>query len=412
MNKEVISDKFFGGCKSKELHNIEYITPNQNSVKALICRKPNRYLGSMYIYEVNNENVEQFVPSMPKIHYLDKYHTPYFELGTSYLCKEKLDGTCVILYALKDHNGEVLEIVPKSRNMGVLDKQFMEKYHQIDTFFFEEYLKDHPTQVLLFELYGMGNIHSIKYMDTYLKLGFIGYYDDDCTLNYSHALFNYIKQTPKILFSISYDGLNYSVVNVGLMTKFFKYVDLESKLCCSIEDSVTWIQTQLESLNNKYYEINNRLAIEGVILDYKDEYGHEHYLKIKPFSIEKEHRSEGGIPRQFLMKELMKYLDEYGSIAKEEYEKSEKHYLNYMKRQLSEEFDELSIDKSKKKMIDYLEKKLYPKPKNEKIIEICNQLLREYPNKELVEYMRLFGQQYPDMKKYSGNVYAYFEEVL
>lgn len=411
MDKEVISDKFFGGCKSRELKTIEYITPKGNNVKALICRKHNKYLGSMYIYEVNNEKVEQFVPSMPKIHYLDKYHTPHFELGTSYLCKEKLDGTCVILYALKDHNGEVLEIVPKSRNMGVLDKQFMKKFELIDTLYIEEYLWKHPKRVLLFELYGMGNLHSIKHMSTYLNLGFIGYYDDNGMLKYDEVLLPFYNNIP-FLFSISYGSSKYSVANVGLGMAFAPYVKLSTEKYDTIEECINWIQTQLEDLNNKYFDVNHRLAIEGVVLNYKDHLNNHHYLKIKPFSIEKEHRSEGGIPRQFIMKEMMKYFDEYGSVVKEEYEKSSDHYLEYMKRQLSEEFDELSIKKSEKKMITYLEKRLYPKPKNEKIVEICNQLLREYPNKELVEYMRLFGQQYPNMKKHSGNVYTYFEEVL
>lgn len=419
MDKEHLAWKYFGGCKPKELQVIKYTTPKENNVEAFICRKPNKYLGSLLIYKVNDDDVEQFVPSMPKIHYLDNYHKPYFDKNkyTTYFCKEKLDGTCVILYNLKDKDGEVLEIVPKSRGMGVLDKQFMEKYERIDTQYIERYMLDHPNQVLLFELYGMGNTHTIEHMNTYLDLGFIGNYDGNCDLQWSNHL---LHPTNRInsLFLIQgssigdNEGMVYVLENDGLADTFIPYVTVESKKFNTIEECINDIQDQLEELNSKYYEVNHRLAIEGVVLNYKTEEGECKFLKIKPHSIEREHRSEGGIPRRYIMKELMKYLDEYGSVAKEEYEKSNKHYLDYMKRQLLEEFDELSIDKSEGKMLDYLEKRLYPKPKNERIVEICDKLMSEYPNRELVDYMRLFGQQYPQYKKDSGKVYAYLEEVL
>lgn len=420
MSRKYLADKYFGGCKAKELQVIKYTTPKGNNVEAFICRKPNKYLGSLLIYKVNDDDgMEQFIPSMPKIHYLDNYHKPYFVNGEykTYFCKEKLDGTCVILYVLKDKDGEVLEIVPKSRGMGVLDKQFMKKYERIDTLYIEEYLRKHHNQVLMFELYGMGNIHSIEHMNTYLDLGFIGYYDDNGDLKYNNMWFYNTKINA--LFLINSDGvvdddgnLTYTLENDGLSEKYQAYVNLQYKKFDSVEECIKDIQSQLEELNKKYYEVNHRLAIEGVVLNYKNEDGECKYLKIKPYSIEMEHRSEGGIPRQYLMKELMKYLDEYGSIAKEEYEKSNNHYLDYMKRQLLEEFDELSIDKSEKKMVGYLEKRLYPKPKNDEIVEICNKLISEYPDYELVDYMRLFGQQYPQMKKHSSAVYSYLEEVL
>ena len=154
------------------------------------------------------------------------------------------------------------------------------------------------------------------------------------------------------------------------------------------------------------------MAIEGVVLNYKNEYGDCRFLKIKPYSIEREHRSEGGIPRQYIMKELMKYIDEYGSIAKEEYEKSNEHYLSYMKRQLLEEFDELSIDKSEKKMLTYLEKRLYPQTDKE-LENICDKLLEDYPDKKIVDYMRIFSQEYPGLKKKKSRfIYSILEEKL
>ena len=138
--KQEYSDKYFNGMKPKELSEITYTTPQDHKVKALISRKPNRYLGSLLILQVDNEPVEQFIQGMPKIHYLDNYHM--LKTGdeyTFYDVYEKLDGTNICLYGLKDHNGDLIEVVPKSRNMGVLDKEFHKLYLQTDHHLFEEY---------------------------------------------------------------------------------------------------------------------------------------------------------------------------------------------------------------------------------------------------------------------------------
>lgn len=404
-----VCDEWFGGCKPKYLKSISYTTPRGNTVEALICRKPNKFLGSLFIFSVNGESVEQFVPSMPKIHYFDDYHQPSFSNGVHYDCMEKLDGTCVILYPLLDKNGDVLEIVPKSRNMGVLDDGFLKKYRMIDTLKYEEYLMKNPSLVLLFELYGMGNLHSIEHMDTYLDLAFLGCFYNGELYQYMYYFAN---DGCRKLFDVSFDNGEYSLSNRGLWLNFYPYVELGLRWFSDFGDCVKEIQAQLEKLNESYFKVNNRLAIEGVVLNYRDSDGFSHYLKIKPSSIELEHRSEGGVPRQFIMKELMKYLDEYGSVAKEEYEKSPDHYLSYMYRMLGEEFNSLSIDKSRGKMINYLEKKLYPPIYDDEIVNICENLIKENQGLSITDYMRLFGQQNPFLKRKSRLAYNVFSEKL
>lgn len=167
-DKEMYSERHFGGMKSKELKEIEFPTPKGHNVKALICRKPNRYLGSLLILEVDGEPVEQFIQGMPKIHYLDNYHMLHTK---DYMdVYEKLDGTNICLYGLKDKDGKLLEIIPKSRNMPVLDKEFLKMYLQVDRKEYEDYIRKHNDSIIYLELYGMGNLHSIKHFSTHLDL--------------------------------------------------------------------------------------------------------------------------------------------------------------------------------------------------------------------------------------------------
>ena len=136
------------------------------------------------------------------------------------------------------------------------------------------------------------------------------------------------------------------------------------------------------------------------------------YIKVKPDAIEREHKSQNGIPRQYIMKEIMKYLDEYGSIAKQTFEENPEEIWDYLNRNLAEEFEPEWIEKSQSKMKRWFEKKLYPAATPEEIIEIGDKLMSEYPNRSVVDYMRLFGQQYPEQKKQGGKLHRYLTDKL
>ena len=45
---------------------------------------------------------------------------------------EKLDGSCLILYGLYDDQGNLLEVVPKTRGVPVADKHIVEMYNEIE----------------------------------------------------------------------------------------------------------------------------------------------------------------------------------------------------------------------------------------------------------------------------------------
>ena len=65
---------------------------------------------------------------------------------------EKLDGTCLILYPLKDHNGNIIEIIPKTRGRVVADRDFIELLNKIDQTSINEYYSKNDG-ILMFELY-------------------------------------------------------------------------------------------------------------------------------------------------------------------------------------------------------------------------------------------------------------------
>ena len=65
----IIETYFDDKVKKKDLYQFKQKTKKGNIIEGYICRKPNEYLGSMFIEKVNNEDNPQFIHSMPKIHY-------------------------------------------------------------------------------------------------------------------------------------------------------------------------------------------------------------------------------------------------------------------------------------------------------------------------------------------------------
>lgn len=412
--KEKYSEKHFNNCKPKEIKEINYETPDGHKVKALICRKPNRYLGSLLILEVDGEPTEQFIQGMPKIHYLDNYHMlKTHGIGGYMDVYEKLDGTNICLYGLKDHNGKLIEVVPKSRNMGTLDKEFYEKYVQCDTKRFEDFIKKQPNYILYLELYGMGNLHMIKHTDTYLDLKYLGAYDGKEFRKWHSSPFP--EKRPNVLFrihdieNIAEDEKLY-VNPEGLEHIYRGHIVAHGCKCLNMEQCVDYIKDMLEKLNQNYQKANGKVAVEGAVINGVNMDDEFTYIKVKPDTIEMAHKSENGIPRQYIMKEIMKYLDEYRSTAKEIWETNPDEVMDYINRNLAESFEQPFIDKSQTKIKRLFEDKVTPQPISEEIINIGDKLLNDYPDKSVTDLMRIFGQNYPDFKKSGGKLYRYLED--
>lgn len=191
--KEKFCEKYFeNNVNPKHLSKFKSKTPKGNIIEGYISRKPNKHLGSIIIKHITEKcgksyDTEQFVQSFPKIHYWDRRHMLKQDSEQiCYNCREKLDGTCLILYSLNDKKGNTIEIVPKTRGQAVADQHILDMFKLIDKKAIEEFFSKpyHFNDTLMFELFGILNKHEIAHMDTYIDINLIGAYIDGNFLNY------------------------------------------------------------------------------------------------------------------------------------------------------------------------------------------------------------------------------------
>lgn len=430
--KEIYSEKYFNGVKTKYLKHFKATTPNGNTIEGFISKKSNRLLGSMVIDKVTDKDGNvyskpRFIHAMPKIHYYSYTNEMYQKEEIFYPCYEKLDGSCLILYGIYDDEGNLLEVVPKTRGVPVADKHIVEMYNEIDHSNIEAYFNNMKNQnpTLLFELYGQLNLHSIFYPEVRISLALIGsslegklqghYYQEYISKQYDFKL-------PKVIFVLKYTngfwGISISPgVYAYYLTKHMTDAQLEG---LKVEyptqlDAINTIKEYLDIINENYAEVHGASLTEGVCVNTYDSTGNFFmYLKIKPSAIQEKARSIEGVPRKFVLKEAQKYFDEYGSQAKEIYKKDEDHSYNYIMEHLAEEFDKDLLENKKTKnrvrnvFLDMLEAKEPPVG----IQEICNKLVEEYPDQEVVDYMRLFAQEYPEKKRQARLAFPVFERLV
>lgn len=414
MSKDLkgISEEYFNGVKIKHLKLIEYTTPKGNNVKAIINKASTSTMGSLYIYEVNNEETNQFVRSMPKQHYWDNNHKIDATKGIDVY--KKLDGSCIIIYALKNHNGEIIEIVPKSRNMPTLDANLQTMYDDCDTLAIEEYIKKHDV-TLFFELHGIRNKHLITEMETYCRLTLIGEisYDNEITGELNEHYPRYIglgKYTQYPLFNIYSSSLDNTIMlDIDeFYHEYYGYHNLEREEYGFTEtyDVLVFIKKIMDEVNEAYEKVNSRIALEGVVLTGVNFDGKGTYIKLKPTLVENNARSENGIPKTAIRKECYKFIDEYGSDVKEIYLNNPQMIWDYINHMLQEEYDDLWISKSQRKIKDTFCDVMSSKEVPESVQNICHKLVNDYPDEDVTGLIRIFAQEYPFMKKDARIVYS------
>ena len=434
LDKEEVAQKFFRDIKPKHLKEFKEETPKGNIIEGFICKKPNHFLGSMLITKITipekdvEFETEQFIQAMPKIHYYDSSHTMYSEEEQVFPAYEKLDGSCLILYGLY-YNDEVIEIVPKTRGIPVADKHIIEMYNEFDHSniegFFEHFKKENPT--LLFELYGSLNQHSIFYPRTRIDIRLIGATYEGIFLNWYELGWleqQYDFYRPFKIFNLHYkDGIWKIRVNrPGIYYHYAFYSCLKDEEHNFLKkeyptqyDAIQGLKTLVTRMNKKYFEKHNRQLLEGVVINAYNSTGeHLMYLKVKSADIEEKCRTENGVPRKFILKEVHKYFDEYGSRVRDIYLEDESHYREYVNKNLLEEFDINVVEMKRTQtrienvFLDMLEAKAPPKG----LQDICNELVEKYPDSDVSDLMRLFAQEYPEKKRHARIVYSIFEKLV
>lgn len=401
-----VGDNMFEEIGEKYKRKFTAHTYNDNIIKGIIITKRNRYLGSLHITEVNGEEVNQYVQGFPKIHYLDRYHELYPQNVYGF---EKLDGSCIGAYPLFDSNGKMIEVVYKSRGMPVCDKNLNSMLQLCDLLKIEKFFKRlNNDKVLFFELYGIKNLHDIKYYDTYIDLALIGCYNGKDFIE-GNELMMLAKMNnfdiPKLLFEIKDYKLN---LLSDFDKKFDNYIETKQRVfdIYDLEDGILKIKEILDEVNVNYQKINNIVATEGVVLNGHDKYLNQLYLKVKPTKIEEKHK---GIPKSEIKKEVYKLYDEYD--VKKLYVTNPNLIFEMIVNGLSEEYSIETINENmkliEKTFIQVAKSKEVPNSIN----NIANELVLKYPNEDIKDLMRIFAKEYPFYKSESGILYQVLKSI-
>ena len=407
--------KYFNECNPKFLRRFSEKTPEGNCIKGWISSKPNRYLGSLLIDEVNGESHLQFVQSMPKIEYFsderDICLNPDVSVMSDAVAFEKMDGTCLILYPLLDEKGYIIEIIPKTRGRAVADKNFLDLYGKLDKSGIYNYYRTNKG-ILYFELYGILNQHEIIHYNTGIDIVLIGAFENDEFAKpfdlWKISNQCYFKQ-PDEMFRIWEDRVD---ITSWKYHWYFREVSLEDKVAPTRIDSVDKIQEFLDYLNGTYHDIYGRFATEGVVINCVDSNGRQRYIKVKPRVVLNKIYKENGIPRLAIVKEVLKYFDEYGSEVEEIYNNDKNHHTEYLHRMLQEEYNDEMIQKSNKKIEKVFMQVWDSKQIPTSLHNIARELFDEYSDKGITHCMRMFGQRYPMKKKDAKTVYQVLEKLF
>lgn len=404
----IIETYFDNKVKKKDLYQFKQKTKKGNIIEGYICRKPNEYLGSMFIEKVNNEDNPQFIHSMPKIHY---YSKKIEGIETEEIIfHEKLDGSCIIYYPLYQ-DGEVIEVIPKTRNTVIADDFIFNLLKKAITYPIEEIVKEYDI-VLMFELYGVLNQHEIYNPDAYCSLTLIGGYSINTNQMYSNSMLDsfaekYNLKRPRHLITVhGFRGV-YFITFISPYLQIY-YRNDRTSMHTSLSEIIQKIKKILSQVNQESYNINGFALTEGVVANMQKQIGG--YLKVKPEEIELKHK---GIPTIEIKKEVRKYWDEYGSKIEAIYKQDKKHYLNYVKENLAEDFpiDIVESNKTKKRIEKIFFTIWDAKTVPIGIQEIARTLCEENPELSLSEIMNIFSQQYPQKKNQARMVYSICKKI-
>ena len=404
----IIETYFDNKVKKKDLYQFKQKTKKGNIIEGYICRKSNEYLGSMFIEKVNNEDNPQFIHSMPKIHYYSK-KIEGIEIE-EIIFHEKLDGSWIICYPLYQ-DGEVIEVIPKTRNTVIADDFIFNLLKKAITYPIEEIVKEYDI-VLMFELYGVLNQHEIYNPDAYCSLTLIGGYSINTNQMYSNSMLDsfaekYNLKRPRHLITVhGFRGV-YFITFISPYLQIYYHNDRIS-VHTSLSEVIQEIKKILSQVNQESYNINGFVLTEGVVANMQKQIGG--YLKVKPEEIELKHK---GIPTIEIKKEVRKYWDEYGSKIETIYKQDKKHYLNYVKENLAEDFpiDIVESNKTKKRIEKIFFTIWDAKTVPIGIQEIARTLCEENPELSLSEIMNIFSQQYPQKKNQARMVYSICKKI-
>ena len=361
---------------SKEWLKFKRTTPEGNSIVGYMCLKHNRFYGSLVIEEVNGETAYQTIYGMPKLHYYNGHNPLICSPSDSIVIHEKLDGSNLLLYSLKDANGELLEVVPKSRNTPVAHKSLIKLWEKIpQKKDIEDYIKE-SNDILIFELFGYENPHEIKY-NVPLNIGLLRGYNK-CNKPLDSKQIDKLKQKLKIIRPFKLGE------TVSMKGSFKSYYGFLIKLINSYE---AW-------------------DIEGWVLSGTSPEYTFRQLKIKKKEYYEKHKYQGGVPTPIIRKEVYKLFDN-NYIDCEDLKEHLDEYINEVSVNLKEEIDEKYVEQAstRKNIKNTIIREVGKRSVNKDFKTLLEELYENNKYLELSDLMKKFAEEYPFLKHKSRKAY-------
>lgn len=397
-------------------------TPKGNNIKGKILLNHGSFHGSLLITELNDERTKQFIRGFPKI----KYYSDDMELGTEEMyAYEKLDGTCIGFYELKNNEGHIVEIVPKTRQKAIADEHFLEMLKLCPTYLLYYKAWDcfnnsfNVNHVVYCELFGMLNEHTIPHKQTYVDLRLIGATCDKrmlTTEELSHVSDWFQIPMPRVVAEIrpiiSITGNGYKVNGYNI----FNYPNIfdMGKDCAvdTAQEIIDCLKKELDDRNILNKIINDYIYYEGVVIQNNYD-SNNHYIKVKPNSyFEASGKSALKVPINEIRKEIVKIINENITDYNENY--NEKDVIKFINENLAEEYSEEDVENKKVQNVVKKELRKYIDSISDKSVNnVVEELLKEFGfDCPINDIMKYFADKYPMMKHKGNNVYFILNKRL
>jgi len=373
------------------------ITSGNNKIEGIISFARDHRLGALVIFKVNDIIVKpQIVWGMPKLHYpyINKQKRAVRFPPGKIRIEEKLDGTNITFYPLRDWTGKIIEVVAKTRLCPIVNNSFrdfkdmLNKILTRDNINIEKAVRD-TGYSFSFEMYGKKNLHLVEY-DNDLDLDLLCIIDNGKALPYDKqneiAKKYKIKQVP-LHFEEDEDNI--------YVTEYFKNkykFNWNKRKYTKKSPLYHDIQKIYESIN----KINGKLITEGSVWSVSNSI-EKIMFKCKEPSIEEIHMSMAmGIPEEIIIQSIHKGIE--NNILE--------NIFDFVISDLLESYDYLVIQKLDEKI-----KKLSKELINEETIrkDIKN-IISNIENKDIRSVMPILHKKYGTKK--NAILFKIYKEVM
>jgi len=314
-----------------DIRNYNFTSPERREVTAWMSVERDHRLGALLIESVDGEETKQIVYGIPKIHYpyrkdkevdLENVNVDDIVLPTGYervILRRKVDGTNVCWFPLLNSKGDVLEIIPKTRQAVLNKPSEMHSVYDLLPDIYELYpgileaVRD-TKLTLSFEVFGFRNPHTLVY-DFPLEVAFLVAIDREGVLRPWDEILaiaeKYKLRMPEIVFETTKPDVREE-----------------------------WLRFRLELDKHNRPEM---LVDEGVVFTFCYPDGLK-LVKCKTKTLEEAHMSvmaaeQAKIPKEILFKAVCRVYDD--GFGGEEWEV----VWGQLKAELMEEYVEVAVDR-------------------------------------------------------------------